>query len=113
MTRNRLHVVLWSTLVVATVLLSGCDGLLEGDAELRDAVREALPAIESFELVEIDDRPILEALADLASGGDGSTPIYVQLPVVDADGTVIEDFSWTVYPHDLRRFDPERGGTPV
>lgn len=114
MTRPHARALIGSLLIAAGALLAGCEELVsEGDAELQGALHEALPDLASFELVEIDDRQILETLAEHASGSDGTTPIYVVLPVIDADGTVIEDFRWTVYAHDLRRFDEERGGTPV
>ncbi|MDZ7708406.1 MAG: M12 family metallo-peptidase [Trueperaceae bacterium] len=87
-------------LALATVLAS-CTPQEAPDAELRSAIEEALPAMERFELVEVDDGPIVEELEGLVSSG-AAGPVYVDLPVLRADGSIGEK-TWTAYHVDVRR----------
>lgn len=97
----------------AVVLLASACETGATDTDLDEAIREALPALEDYELVRLDDGPILERLEGAAVQGDGSTPLYLSLPVVDADGTLTPDFGWTAYPHDVRAPQVQYEGVPV
>lgn len=85
---------------LATVL-AGCTPTETPDAELRSTVEGALPDMERFELVEVDDGPIVEELEGLVAGGTEG-PVHVDLPVLRADGSVGEK-TWTAYHVDVRR----------
>lgn len=99
--------------VGALVLLASACETAATDPELDEAIREALPALEEYTLVRVDDGPILEQLEGAALQGDGSTPLRLPLPVVDADGTLTPDFVWTAYPHDVRAPQEQYEGVPV
>lgn len=106
----------WVTaLVLGAIVLvaSACETLGDVDPDLDEAIREALPALEEYTLVRLDDGPLLERLEGAALQGDGSTPLRFPLPVVDADGTLTPEFVWTAYPHDVRTLNQEFGGVPV
>jgi len=69
--------------------------------DLRTAIGIALPGLHDYSLVTFADE---QAVADLqAHIGSGDDPIYVQLPVRDADGRIDQTFVYTAYHHDLRR----------
>lgn len=106
--------------LVLALLLGACDEILNTDALVREAILDAYPDLGSFELVEIDDGPILGQLTDLAASGL-QVPLYIDLPVLTATDR-IASYTWTVYPHDVRAadqtpilaFDPENEeGSPI
>jgi len=69
--------------------------------DLRTAIGIALPGLRDYSLVAFPDSKVV---ADLqAHIGSGDDPIYVQLPVRDADGRLDQTFVFTAYHHDLRR----------
>lgn len=103
----------WGRAAVVLAALTSCEVLPAPEIAVRAAVRAALPDLVSFELVTIDDAGVIGQLDALAAGGDGTSPIHLELPVIDSDGRLTRDFVWTAYPHDVRVSHPDFGGTPV
>lgn len=72
------------------------------EQELRDALGEALPDLERYELVEVDEAQVREALqSEMTTGSGDREPVHVQLPILRADGTVA-DKTWTAYHVNVR-----------
>ena len=105
---SKVHVARAFRIVAAALLLAAtaCSGP-GGDSaiprELRDAIAEAFPDLEAYQLVRIDDSAIVADLRQHALGGDGGdTPLKVRLPMFDADG-VLGEVDWLAYHVDVRR----------
>jgi len=68
--------------------------------ELAQAIAQALPDLQRYELVTLDDAPMVAELRDLATSGDG-TSITLQLPVFAADGRVATG-AWIAHHVNVR-----------
>jgi hypothetical protein len=78
----------------------GDDGIPQ---ELADAITEAFPGLDAFELVSIDDAGIVADLRAHALGGEGGQVArQVRLPLYDADG-VRTEADWLAYHVDVRQ----------
>ncbi len=77
------------------------------EQEVRDAVKKALPKLENFELVKVDDKAAIATLRDLAAKGPSDTPTSIgKLPVIGAAGE-ISQVEFIAYPHNVYA-DPEK-----
>ena len=98
----------WSVALTAafTLLLSACTPPTGAEVpqELADAIAQALPDLERYELVTVDDDPIVEAL-EAAVGDDGDEPVVAGLPILRADGRV-STVDWFAYHVDVRDLLP-------
>lgn len=92
---------LLAALLVAVV--AGCaEPISPGEQELRDALGEAVPDLERYELVEVNEAPIRDALqSEMTIGSGDRVPVHVELPILRADGTVA-DKTWTAYHVNVR-----------
>jgi len=96
-------------LALATVL-AGCTPPETPEGQVRSAVDEALPDMERFELVEVDEDPIVAELEELIASG-APEPVHVDLPVLAEDGSIAEK-TWTAYHVDVRGPLPFIEGLP-
>jgi hypothetical protein len=103
---HRTHLV---HLAIAALLLSflavSCTTTPVIPTELAAAIEEALPDLEGFELVTIDDAAIIEQLEGLALSTSATGPIKLQLPAFNASG-VVANQEWLAYHVDVRMLDP-------
>ena len=100
--------IMWSAVLTAAfaLLVAACTTPpgQEVPQELSDAIETALPDLERFELVRIDDDPIIEALEAAATDGSNE-PIVAALPILRADGSVAT-VDWIAYHVDVRDLLP-------
>jgi hypothetical protein len=101
----------WRTVLVVEPLVQGGRvtvtptlPALEPDDELEAAVRFALPTLEDFELIFLnDEKAILDLIAHAGTPDANVEPIHLLLPIRQPDGTVSQPFiQWTAYHHDQR-----------
>ena len=98
-------------LVAATLLaltIAACTDAGDGGnggipTELADAIAEAFPGLDAFELVVIDDAGIVADLrAHALDDGAGQTPLKIRLPMYDDTGT-LGDVDWLAYHVNVRQ----------
>jgi hypothetical protein len=86
------------------------------EQEVRNAIREALPDIEDFELVRIAperEAEIIGRLNELAGQGQVDEPVALgPLPIINAEGQVSQ-LEWIAYPHNIYAFPERPTFTPV
>ncbi len=70
------------------------------EKDVMAAINKALPDIKSFQLVQIDEKPIVDKLSALAKQA-GTTPLTLTLPILGADKKPVEH-TWVLYPHNVR-----------
>lgn len=99
----------WVLILVAalTLVVAGCTTTSGPPVpgELAEALAEALPDLEQFELVTIDDAPIVEELEALITAGTGD-PVVASLPIMRADGSVA-NVNWIAYHVNVRNLRQE------
>jgi hypothetical protein len=92
-------------LAIAALLLSflavSCTPTPVIPTELAAAIEEALPDLEGFKLVTIDDAAIIEQLEGLALSTSATGPIKLQLPAFNASG-VVANQEWLAYHVSVR-----------
>jgi len=92
-------------LSIAVLLLSflavSCTPTPVIPTELAAAIEEALPDLEGFELVTIDDAAIIEQLQGLALSTSATGPLKLQLPAFNAAGRVVNQ-EWLAYHVSVR-----------
>lgn len=69
-------------------------------AIVKAAVLEALPDLKNFQLVKVQDGPIITSLTELAQKG-GTTAVSINLPILNTEGKQV-DHAWTLYPVNVR-----------
>ncbi len=101
---HALRLVAAALLVLAVVACSDAGGGGDGiPQELADAITEAFPGLDAFELVSIVDAGIVADLrAHALSGQGGQTARQIRLPMYDADG-VLSEADWLAYHVDVRQ----------
>jgi hypothetical protein len=71
-------------------------------AELRAAVRYALPSLARFELITLNtEKEIFDLTNHASTLGADVTPVYLTLPILQPDGTQ-RQVQWTAYHHEIR-----------
>ncbi len=68
--------------------------------ELAQAIDEALPDLQAYELVTVDDAPLVADLRALAAS-DAPTPLTLMLPAFDASGRIVTA-EWLAYHVNVR-----------
>ena len=92
-----------ATLIVALALVvAACTqpSIPPVPEELAEALAEALPDLEGYELVTIDDAPIVAELEALIGAGSDE-PVVAGLPIMRADGSVAT-VNWIAYHVNVR-----------
>lgn len=98
---SRCGILCLSTLFLLLALTGSCATTPpHGPSELTRAIAEALPDLRGYELVAIDDEPLVTALRALAASGD-DTPLTLMLPAFDASGRVVTA-EWLAYHVNVR-----------
>ena len=98
--RSRVFLLCLTALMLLAVCASCSTASPKVPPELAQAIAEALPDLQGYELVTIDDAPMVSALRALAASDD-SAPLTLMLPAFDASGR-IATAEWRAYHVNVR-----------
>ena len=90
------YIYLGFSMLLLLLMASQCT--VTGEQELRTAIGKVFPELGTFELVQIDDAPII---ANLRAAINSSNPVSAELPILDDSGKLMMH-KWIAYHVDVR-----------